>query len=200
MNNYRKVLHRPFFKYIADLPLFLREIMLNPGAMGAACPSSHRLAKSVAAQVPIASGPIVELGAGTGVITAALLAREVLPKEFLIIERAPALVQHLKNRFPTLNIIQGDARELEHLLPSAQLPVNTIVSSLPLRTLPQTVVKTIGKQVENVLKTDGLFIQFTYSFYTKPMPPSPRLQWIYSKYIWWNLPPARIDVFRYVRS
>lgn len=181
----------------SGLSLFLREIATNPRNMGAACPSSNRLARTIASQVPVNSGNIVELGAGTGVITSALLEHGISTDQLLVVERATALAIYLRQRFPQLAIIQGDARELEHLLLKNQLPIGTVVSSLPLRSLPNTTVNLIGEQLEKVLRKDGLFIQFTYSLYSKPLPPSPHLQWIYSKYIWLNLPPARVDIFRH---
>ena len=56
--------------------LFLRELMVRPGMMGAVCASSPRLAARMAALVdPALGGLVVELGGGTGAITAALLAR-----------------------------------------------------------------------------------------------------------------------------
>ncbi len=198
MDQHKKASCFGFCKPKSGLSLFIREIATNPRNMGAACPSSNRLAKTVAAQVPINSGQVVELGGGTGVITSALLEHGVPAAQLLVVERALALAKHLRRRFPQLGIIQGDARELQQLLMEHPLPVNTIVSSLPLRSLPNATVNTIGEQVEKVLKKDGLFIQFTYTFYRKPSPPSPHLQWVYSKYIWLNVPPARVDVFRYV--
>lgn len=70
--------------------------------------------------------------------------------------------------------------------------------SLPLRSLPNDLVKEIGAQLEKVLKPGALFIQYTYGLHRKPTPPSAKLQWLHSKYIWLNVPPARVEVFRYV--
>ena len=56
--------------------LFLRELVTQPGTVGAICASSPRLAARMAAWVDTAApGVVVELGGGTGVITAALLAQ-----------------------------------------------------------------------------------------------------------------------------
>lgn len=197
-NPNKKDLHWPLLKSIAGLTLFLKEIASSPRTMGAAWPSSDRLGKDIALQVPQMPGLVLELGAGTGAITEALLEHGIPPSQLMAIERAPALAKHLRKRFPKLTIIQGDARELEYLLSSSQLPVHTVVSSLPLRTLPKAAVEKIGNQLERILQKSGLFIQYTYGFYRKPLSPSPRLQWVYSKYIWLNFPPARIDIFRYV--
>lgn len=200
MEQHKKNCCTALFKTKSGLTLFLREIATNPRTMGAAWPSSDHLTKSVALQVPLSTGQVIELGGGTGVVTAALLERGIPSKQLLVVERAPALAQHLKKRFPNLTILEGDARNLEHLLSANHHPINTVVSSLPLRSLPARVVSEIGVQLEKVLSNNALYIQFTYTFYRKPSPPSPHLRWIYSKYIWRNFPPARIDVFRYVRE
>jgi len=54
--------------------LFLREWVAQPGIVGAIWPSSHRLAHGMAQHIPIrGDGLVVEIGAGTGVVTQALL-------------------------------------------------------------------------------------------------------------------------------
>lgn len=179
------------------LLVFLRELLSHPKAMGAALPSSNKLARTIARQIPLNNyHQVVELGGGTGVITAGLLAHGIDPKKLIIIERSLALSKHLNKRFPELHVINGDARDLKQLLNTETIPpVDIIVSGLPLRSLPSATVKTIGEQIERVLTPQGLFVQFTYGLFSKPLPPSLHLQCIYSKHVWWNLPPARVDVF-----
>jgi phosphatidylethanolamine/phosphatidyl-N-methylethanolamine N-methyltransferase len=195
--NLKRISHLSSRKFIqSGLLVFLREILLNPKAMGAAFPSSLHLARVIAKQIPSKTNShIVELGGGTGVITAALLAHGINPEKLIIIERSAALALHLQKRFPESHVINGDARELSHLLTHERLPVNIIVSSLPLRSLPQATVKMIGKQIEQVLAPQGLFIQFTYGLFSKPRSPSMNLKCVYSKRVWRNPPPARVDVF-----
>lgn len=181
------------------LLLFFREILQNPTAVGAACPSSSKLANSIAQLVPAnPDGYIVELGGGTGVITEALLKKGLDPQKLIILERSQPLTQHLTRRFPTLKIIHGDASELDKYLNPTDHPVTAIVSSLPLRSLPKSTVAIIGNQLDYLMKKDNLFIQYTYSLLRQPTPPSTHFQWTRSESIWWNFPPARIDVFRRV--
>lgn len=182
----------------SGLLLFLRELFANPAKMGAAWPSSNVLARIIAAQIAVEKTQvIVELGSGTGVITAGLLKHGIPAEKLVLIERSLALSEHLRKRFPQLKVINGDARELSNLLNSTYRPVHVIVSSLPLRSLTDSVVQTIGQQIEQVLEPQGLYIQFTYSLLHKPEPPSPRLHHKRSHYVWWNLPPARVEVFGY---
>jgi phosphatidylethanolamine/phosphatidyl-N-methylethanolamine N-methyltransferase len=180
----------------AGLWLFLRELIIHPKAVGAAFPSSTKLARAMAKQIPLKTpNTIIELGGGTGVITASLLESGIDAKKLVIVERSSALAKHLRKRFPQLHIINGDARELHRLLMLEHEPVSAIVSGLPLRSLPAATVKSIGQQVDRVLAPNGLFIQFTYGLFSKPLSPSPNFYCAYSHHVWWNLPPARVDVF-----
>ena len=179
----------------SSLALFMREILINPRAMGAAFPSSRKLAYNMARQVPLSgAGIIVELGAGTGVVTEALLERGIAPGRLIVVERAAALAAYLRRRFPQVTVIQGDARHLGRLLGKHNPEVTAVVSSLPLRSLPDGVVRTIMAELNAVLKHGGRLIQFTYDL--RPMAGVfYRFERIVSKIVWSNVPPARVDVF-----
>lgn len=184
---------------IASVALFAREIIRNPRAMGAAVPSSAKLARAMAAQVPLVEdgGLVVEVGAGTGVVTAALLQRGILPENLIVVERAPALVMHLRQHFPHLRVIEGDAGHLKSLLGADFHRVKTIVSGLPLRSLPRPVVESIIRQYDKILENGGLLIQFTYDLLNraKSIGMEKHFVRIASIIIWRNLPPARVEVF-----
>jgi phospholipid N-methyltransferase len=183
------------------LTLFLREAVMHPSTVGALFPSSKRLAYNLAQQLLVntsSSELVVELGAGTGAITAALLNQKNLSRKLIVIERSAKLSRHLSQRFPELSVIQGDARQLHDLINKyTSDPIQAIVSSLPLRSLPSPIVKKIGFEIDQVLKKGGLFIQYTYSLWGSPLSPSTKLKLIHHQWVWQNLPPARIDVFRY---
>lgn len=179
----------------SGLGLFLKEIATNPSAMGAACPSSKRLAYHIAAQVPRNAKHVLELGAGTGAVTSALIEHGVAANNLIAIERSEAMAKHLQQRFPQLAVIEGDAMHLTELLPENLLPVDVVVSSLPLRSLPNETVRLIGEQLNKIMAPNGLFIQFTYGLYGKPFPPSEKLQHLRCKHVWLNIPPARVEVF-----
>ena len=180
----------------ASLALFTREIWANPRAMGAAFPSAPALASYMAAQVPLdRDGWVVELGGGTGVVTAALLKHGVPPWKLVVVERSPTLASHLRQRFPQLRIIQGDAAQLGQLLDHPQFPLSSIVSSLPLRSLNPATTRAISHQFEILLQPGGLLIQFTYDLRGTRTRLLPRFRRLSSRIVWSNLPPARVDVF-----
>jgi len=181
----------------SSLILFAREILNNPREIGAACPSSPILARAMANALPThLNGVVIELGAGTGTITAALLARGIPPEKLLVLERSTNLVKHLREKFPQLQIIEGDAAQLGNYL-EKDTKVAAIVSGLPLRSLPAPIVKGIVNQINHLLHHDGILIQFTYDlrgeWFEQQHKQFRRAQ---STIIWRNLPPARVDMFR----
>jgi phosphatidylethanolamine/phosphatidyl-N-methylethanolamine N-methyltransferase len=173
--------------------LFVREIIFAPTiSVGAIWPSSGRLAKHLAAQVPLPSkGLIIELGAGTGVVTQALIARGVNPEKLVVVERHPPDVQYLRAHFPLIRVIQGDASSLASLLPSDAI-VDYIVSSLPLRSLPPRKVASIIGQWRRVLAPKGGVIQFTYDLRRCRGESIRGFAVQASRIIWRNIPPARV--------
>ncbi len=180
---------------------FIRELISNPRAVGAACPSSRKLALRMASFIPNhLEGIIVELGAGTGVVTSALLDRGIPPHRIIAIERSSDLTLLLKRRFPQVTIIHGDAQFLGKILAphlsKKNKAVDVVVSSLPLRSLPKSVVQAIEKELTHLLSKEGRFIQFTYDLRTEVAGPFRCFVKRASKIVWRNLPPARVDVFQ----
>lgn len=85
-----RVRHLPIY-------IFVKELVANPRNIGAACPSSKKLADSIASLVsPPQDGYVVELGAGTGVVTAALLRRGISPERLIVVEKSKHLANMLK--------------------------------------------------------------------------------------------------------
>lgn len=179
--------------------LFVYEAVMHPSMIGALFPSSKWLATNIVQQISKnPPGLVVELGAGTGAITAALLNQKRLFHQLIVIERSEKLANHLMQRFPESSIIQGDACQLHRLINKfTSSPIQAIVSSLPLRTLSPSSIGKIGIEINQILIKGGLYIQYTYSLWGKPLCPSSQLKLVKQQRVWQNLPPARIDVFRH---
>jgi len=175
---------------------FLKALIHNPREMGAIFPSSSFLAKEMAAHVlKNREGVVVELGAGTGVITKALLRSGVQPGNIIIVESSASFVKKLRRRFPAIRIVEGNAAELMTLLAFEKREVHTIISSLPLRSLHKPMAESILQQINLRLSQEGRYIQYTYSFYEDPFFSLANYRRVISKRIWMNLPPARVEVW-----
>jgi len=180
---------------------FIAAAMRSPFKIGGFLPSSRGLARAMAAGVDIhRPGTVVELGAGTGVVTHALVQAGISIDKLVVIERDERLHTLISLQFPHLNILRADAIELDTVLAEIGVKkVNAIVSSLPFLVMPKFVREAIQEKMAQVIGEDGVIIQFTYG------PKSPisiqqmRKHHLYGKrlkLIVANVPPAHVWIYR----
>jgi phosphatidylethanolamine/phosphatidyl-N-methylethanolamine N-methyltransferase len=177
---------------------FIRSWIEKPLSTGAVMPSSKALARTMASYVdPQSSGPVIELGPGTGPVTEALVQHGVDPKRLILVEFNPDFCRLLRTRYPAATVVQGDAYRLRRLLETfVKEPAAAMVSGLPLVTKPLRTRLRLISDAMGLLAPGAPFIQFTYAM----VPPIPkRLSGIkaeHSELIWMNLPPARVWIYR----
>jgi phosphatidylethanolamine/phosphatidyl-N-methylethanolamine N-methyltransferase len=178
--------------------LFSRALLTNPRAMGAACPSSVKLARTIANLVipPDNDSLVLELGGGTGIVTKALLQHGVAPAKLVVVELDRLLARHLKRQFPDVAVIQGNAVKLCQLCNRYERHIGTVVSSLPLLSLPSSSVAALGMEIDKMLGPKGSLIQYTYRLNSRPSPLAAHLERVSTQTVWCNMPPAKIEVFR----
>lgn len=188
----------------AGTALFLKRWLRQPLAMGAVMPSgpllTRALAETAVREMQGRDGHVVELGAGTGEVTKALLATGIAPDRLVLVERDPELVAFLRRHFSGPRIIEGDAARLPRLLAAEGVAkVSAVVSGLPLLSLPGEVVTGIVHGVFEALPRGAALVQFTYG----PSPPIPKalrenlhLVGAHGRRIWRNVPPAVVWTFR----
>jgi phosphatidylethanolamine/phosphatidyl-N-methylethanolamine N-methyltransferase len=123
---------------VKNTSLFLRRWLANPLQMGSVIPSSPALCRKIAALVERRDDEVVvELGAGTGVVSRALLNAGVPPEKLVVVEIVRDMAEHLRGVLPGVNVIQGDAFELPKALPPAlHGKVGTAICGIPLVMLP----------------------------------------------------------------
>jgi phosphatidylethanolamine/phosphatidyl-N-methylethanolamine N-methyltransferase len=177
---------------------FLRSWIEKPLHMGAVMPSGKVLARTMAQYVDIdSSGPVVELGPGTGAITSALIEHGVDQKRLVLVEYNPGFCALLRDRYPHAKVVQGDAYTLRDSLRNVlSAPASAVVSGLPLVTKPMLTRLKLIRDAFLALAPGSPFVQFTYSV-APPIPKSlPGVSTEASERIWMNLPPARVWVYR----
>lgn len=180
--------------------MFFRSLLDNPLRVGAVVPSSGALARLMASQVTLGSGEaILELGAGTGSVTTALLEIGVPRDRLYVIELDERLHGYLQKRFPGVTVLRGNAAEARELLPPNRIGhISTVVSSLPLRPMKFATQAAIVEAVFGVMTPGGAMLQYTYPP-GKPLPADRLgLEVTCAGRIWWNLPPA--SVWRITRA
>jgi phosphatidylethanolamine/phosphatidyl-N-methylethanolamine N-methyltransferase len=177
---------------------FLRSWIEKPLHMGAVMPSGKVLARTMAQYVDIHStGPVVELGPGTGAITSALIDHGVDQKRLVLVEYNPGFCALLRDRYPHAKVVQGDAYTLrDSLWDVLNVPASAVVSGLPLVTKPMLTRLKLIRDAFAALAPGAPFVQFTYSV-APPIPKSlPGVSTEASERIWMNIPPARVWVYR----
>ena len=181
-----------------DVGLFFAAWLRSPRHVGALAPSSVALARSLAGEIQSpAQTRTLELGAGTGVTTRALLGCGVAPANLTVVERDPFLCRRLKEHFPDVRVIEGDARHLRRCLGTAGIAgeVDVVISSLPLLSLGPSLQFEILTEIAALLAPGGLLVQFTYG-HGVPVHSSimKRLHWTADKVrrVWRNIPPATV--------
>lgn len=185
--------------FLSSAPvLFSRALLTNPRTVGAACPSSSRLARAIANQVTLPGKDelILELGGGTGMVTRALLRRGVEPGKLVVVEQNKLLARHLKKQFPKVAVIHGNAVKLCQLCNRYKRRIGTVVSSLPLLSLSPATVQALGIELQTMLDRNGSLIQYTYRLNNIPGPLTAFLEFASAETVWGNFPPARVEVFR----
>ena len=186
-----------------DSVRFFLRWLRRPARLGAVVPSGQALAAAVAGQIDAAApGTVIELGAGTGRVTRALLEAGVAPEALVAIEREASFCALLAARFPGVRVVRGDARALEPLLAQAGVgQAKAVVSSLPLLNISSADRRRVLTQAVAALGSDGVLVQYTYGP-GAPVPSELRAQvglegeragWVFA-----NLPPAA--VWRYRRA
>jgi phosphatidylethanolamine/phosphatidyl-N-methylethanolamine N-methyltransferase len=177
---------------------FLRSWMEKPLATGAVMPSGKPLARAMAKFVdPSLDGHVIELGPGTGAVTAALVEQGVDPARLVLVESNPTFCRLLRARYPDATVVQGDAYAIKRLLGGlVRQPAAAVVSGLPLFTKPLKFRLRLVDDAFALLRPGAPFVQFTYAV-VSPIPRSHAGATAQcSERIWLNLPPARVWVYR----
>lgn len=191
-------LRKAFAEKFDDELKFFKGWMDKPKAVGSIVPTSSITARRMASVVDTGSGlPVLELGPGTGCITKAILARGVKPENLYSIEYSDEFVAHLERHYADVNIIQGDAFDLDNTLGDKRgMVFDSVISGVPLLNFP--VAQRI-RYVEDLLGRIPVgrpIVQLTYG----PLSPVPPGKGDYAvehfDFIFRNIPPTQLWIYR----
>lgn len=184
------------FAALRDHVRFLGRLVISPRNVGAIAPSGAMLADAMVAPLPL-DGPILELGPGPGAFTRAILRKGLIADQLTLIERDPEFVRTLQRKFPGVHVLHGDALHLDQLLPPHQYhqKFSGVISGLPLLNFPVAVREKLVADVLDYLQPGAPFVQFSYGL-NSPVRESQTCSVEQSAFVWNNLPPARVWVYR----
>lgn len=182
---------------------FVREFAKDPVLLGAVAPSGPDLAKRMIDAANI--GPtdvVVELGAGTGPMTAEIL-RQRPEGPLVVLEPNPKLAAILRERFPGVDVLERFAQDLRPILTErGHDRADRVVSSLPWAIWSEQLQNDVFAAILDVLAPDGVMVTFGY-VHAQVLPAAARLRVALetrfasvttTPIAWRNLPPALVYV------
>jgi phospholipid N-methyltransferase len=172
---------------------FVLSLIKNPSQVGAAVVSSRNLADLITSEITSEHAPVLELGAGTGAFSYALVARGVPETHLVLVDYGSDFARLLQLRFPRARVLWCDAAKLEQV---PNLPLfGAVVSGLPLTIIPEDSFRIILKRAFDVMGPAARFYQFTYAR-RDPFAPgilkSLELKATKIGTCWKNFPPATV--------
>jgi phosphatidylethanolamine/phosphatidyl-N-methylethanolamine N-methyltransferase len=179
--------------------VFFKEFVSAPFNVGSVCPSSKALTASLINEVPFGENNlIIDLGAGSGIISEELVKAGISPDRILAVEISSGYAEVFNKCCPDVPLVIGDARALLSIIAQRNTTrgVSAIISSLPLRMFPADLVSEIMAEIYNVLLSKGgVFIQYTYAwwmrFSLRQYGFTPRSDCM----VLANIPPARVESY-----
>jgi phospholipid N-methyltransferase len=192
---------------VRTISAFLKEFAHSPLHVGSICPSSRFLTSALVDIMDDAAGAlhshdcpglIIDLGAGSGIVSETLLRMGVSPERIVAVEISPGFAQVFQRRCPGVRLLIGDARHLGALLDeyAPATPVTGIISSLPLRVFPAWLIGEILQEIKNVMsQRGGSLIQYTYAWWMRyPLSQYGFMPYA-SRSVLRNLPPAKVESY-----
>lgn len=188
---------------------FAKQFLRSPATTASLVPSSARLAEQMIAPIPRTGDPaVVELGAGTGVFTAA--AQRVLGGRgtHVAIECNRDWAELLAKRYPGVDVVRADAHELLDVLAVRGLRADVVISGLPWAAYWPKDKRPLVELVADSLTEHGSFVQFSYAW-SRWAPPARRQhrelkdtfeETVVSRTVLRNFPPAYVYFARRPRS
>jgi phosphatidylethanolamine/phosphatidyl-N-methylethanolamine N-methyltransferase len=192
------------------LRAFLSAALRRPSTMGAVAPSSQRLASVLCSIVPRDGTPtVVELGPGTGAVSAVIAQRLPPGARHLAVELDPDMVAYLRRARPGLEVVPGDARELGTLLVEHGVDrVDAVICGLPWSLFSDDAQTDILGEISRAIGDTGAFTTFAY-VQGMALPAARRFratlratfdEVLVSSTVWRNVPPAFVYVCRRPRA
>lgn len=153
----------------ADYRVFFREFRENFQTTGAVLPSGRALARALARNVSLPGPPrrVLEVGPGTGAVTAEIVRVLRAEDRFDLVELNDRFVERLRHRFahePAFKCASERSRVLHRPVETLldEEPYDLIISGLPLNNFSIDLVEQILSTLENLLKPGGVLSFFEY--------------------------------------
>lgn len=145
--------------------------LTHPNRLAAPTPSSATLSRLVAGQVRrLEDEFVVELGAGTGAITRAILTAGTPAERLIAVEIDEQMARFLRKTYPDITVIKGDALDIRQILaPSVIGRVGTVICGIPISLLPLEQERTLASVIFSLMPAGRRFLAYSYRL-ASPLP------------------------------
>ncbi len=175
---------------IKEKALFLHQFAKNPKRVGSITPSSPFLVRNMIEPIQWDTiHTVVELGAGTGVLTRNIEKRRHPESNAIVFEVNNTMRQRLAERYPNMHFRSNAADLCSVMQEMGIAKADCIFSGLPFANFEQQLRDSILDGVISTLKPGGLFITFQYSLQMKKRFEE-RFKQTEIKFTPFNIPPA----------
>lgn len=147
---------------VRDHMAFIGSWLRRPFRVASVAPSGRPLARMITDRIDADTGPVLELGAGTGVFTAELIAKGVPASMIHAVEMDDRLVERLSETFPEVNVVQADASMLSRDGLAMPDSFAAAISGLPVLSMSAQDQIRLLTGVFRRLRSGGALYQFTY--------------------------------------
>ena len=173
---------------------FLKKFFNSPSSIGSIVPSSPVLVAAIIGAIDWQKvGVIVELGAGTGVVTRAMNSIRSEQSVFISFEKDEQMHQHLQKRFPEV-VIGSDAFHLaDELQKLGHNHADCIISCLPFANFNPAQQAELLSSIYEALRPGGQFIAFQYSLQLQKQIEAMYAE-VDIRFVMRNIPPAFLYV------
>lgn len=182
----------------SDTMLVFKKFLKYGTNIATAVPSSRWLARSLINGIDFDNvKTIVELGAGTGPITAELIKRIKPHTRFFVVEIDPDFCNRLRQRFPKLDVVEGNAAHLDKLLADRGLNgCDSVVSGLPIPSFAPPLQEAVMSAAARAMGPNGVFRQLTIMPLMYWKTYSRYWEQVQFKFVPMNLPPGGVYLCR----
>lgn len=141
--------------------LFFAHFLISPAKLGAPFPTCREIGYAITEELKKAAAEVViELGAGLGNITSAMLEAISDSGKLLCVEKSPVFCKQLYDKFgKQITIVEGDALELNEIIrDSIWENPDAIVCSIP---MANDQAYELSRMMAEILYPNGVLLQVT---------------------------------------
>ena len=144
--------------------LFFRRFLAHPGRVASLFPSSRALSRMIAARVRLADGEyVIELGAGTGTVTHAILSSGVPADRLIVVEIDRVMAQFLRTAYPFVEVLECSAFDIMQSLPRLAIgKIGCVVCGLPVALYPLERQRRLAEIILSLMPRNRPFLVLTH--------------------------------------